>query len=113
MQFDVLSSDGSTVYNVTVEMADGNVWASCTCKAGRLGKLCKHQFGILAGQSSLLASPDDESRDELRRFVAKISDTACACLVAEILVADAGMKEHKRRLDTAKKSLEKRLSGHR
>lgn len=113
MEFDVLSSDGSTVYNVTVEMTDGNVRASCTCKAGTLGKLCKHQFGILAGQSGLLASPDDDIRDELRRFVAKIADTACAGFVAEMLAADAGMKEHKRRLDAAKKNLEKKLRQHR
>lgn len=113
MEFDVLSSDGSAVYNVTVEITGGNVWASCTCKAGALGKLCKHQFGILAGQTGLLASPDNEIRDELREFVAKIADTACAGLVAEVLTADAGMKEHKRRLDTAKKNLEKTLRQYR
>ena len=112
MDFYVLSSDGLTVYNVTVEMTAGDVRASCTCKAGALGKLCKHQFGILACQTDLLASPDNEIKDELRRFVAKISDTACAGLVAEILAADAGIKEYKRRLDSAKKNLEKALRQH-
>lgn len=112
MNFDVLSSDGATVYKVTVEVIGGDVRAACTCKAGALGKLCKHQFGILAGQTDLLASCDRDVTDELNRLVTKIADTACAGLVAEILAADAGMKAHKRRLDSAKKNLEKMLRQH-
>lgn len=113
MNFEVLSSDGSTVYIVTVEMYNGKVRASCTCRAGELGKLCKHQIGILSGQTNFLVSPENEVKDELNRFVSQITDTECACFVAEILAADAELKEQKRRLDRAKRNLEKSLKQNR
>ena len=113
MNFEVLSSDGSTVYSVTVGMNGGKVHASCTCRAGEIGKLCKHQIGILSGQADLLVSQDDEMKGELEKFVAQIADTECAGLVSEIREADAEMKEQKRRLDGAKKNLEKTLKQHR
>lgn len=109
MNFEVLGSDGSTVYIVTVEMNDGKVRASCTCRAGELGKLCKHQIGILSGQTDLLVSPNNEVKDELNKFVSQISDTECAGFVAEMFAADAELKEQKSRLDHAKRNLERAL----
>jgi len=112
MNFDVLSSDGSTVYSVSVGLDGGKVRASCTCRAGELGKLCKHQIGILSGQTGLLVSPNNEVKSELGKFVLEISDTECANYLAEILAADTEMKEQKRRLDRAKRNLEKTLKQH-
>jgi uncharacterized Zn finger protein len=112
MDFDVLSSDGSTVYQVTVGTCDGKVRASCTCRAGTLGKLCRHQIGILVGQIDLLASPTNEVRTELNKFVSEIADTECAHYVTEMLAAETEMKEQKKRLDRAKRTLEKSLKRH-
>jgi len=109
MDFDVLSSDGFTVYSITVGTNEGKVWASCTCRAGALGKLCKHQIGILSGQTNLLVSPNNELKGELRKFVTQITDTDCADFLAEILAADAELKVQKRRLDRAKRNLEETL----
>lgn len=113
MNFEVLSSDGSTAYNVTVGVNDGNVRASCTCRAGELGKLCKHQIGILSGQTVLLVSPDNEVTGELNKFVSEITDTECAKYVSEMLAADAEMAEQKKRRDRARRNLEKTLKQHR
>ncbi|MHB1213376.1 MAG: SWIM zinc finger family protein [Thiobacillus sp.] len=112
MYFEVLGSDGSTVYNVMVGVNGGKVRASCTCKAGELGKLCKHQIGILSGQADLLASPNNEVKGELNNLVTQIADTECANYVAEMLAADAEMNELKRRLGRAKRNLEKTLKQH-
>lgn len=106
MNFEVLSSDGSTVYNVTVGIDRGRVRATCTCKAGALGKLCRHQIGVLSGQTDLLVSPNDDVRSELNKFVSEIADTECAIYLGEMFTADSEMKEQKRRLDRAKRNLE-------
>ncbi len=112
MNFEVLSSDGSTVYNVMVVVNGGKVKASCTCKAGELGKLCKHLIGILSGQTDLLTSQNNEAMGELNKFVTQIADTECATYVAEMLAADAEMSELKKRLGRAKRNLEKTLKQH-
>jgi len=112
INFEVLSSDGSTVYNVSVEMNRGKVRAACSCKAGEFGKLCKHQIEILSGQTGLLVSPNNEVKSELSKFVLEILDTDCANYLSEMLAADAEMKEQKKRLDSAKRKLEKTLKQH-
>jgi uncharacterized Zn finger protein len=112
MDFDVLSSDRSTLYVVTVDKQGDKVLASCTCKAGEFGQLCKHQIGILSGQDGLLMSSDEAARMKLRVFVMQIADTECASLVAEYQSAVAGLEEQKKRRERAKKSLEKTLKRH-
>lgn len=90
-------------------MHGGKVRASCTCRAGELRKLCKHQIGILSGQADLLMSPSNEIRGELHNLVTQIADTEYAELIAEMLAANAELKEQKKRLDRAKRNLEKLL----
>jgi len=109
MNFEVLSSDGATVYNVTVEINGEMVRAACTCKAGQLGKLCRHKIGILSGKTDSLVSKSDDVNSELNKFVSDIGDTACASYLTEMLAADAEMKEQKKRLDRAKRNLGKVL----
>lgn len=109
MNFAILSGDGTTVYSVTVGMHGGKVRASCTCRAGELGKLCKHQIGILSGEPDLLLTPSNEVRGELHNFATQIADTEYAELIAEILAAGVELREQKRRLDLAKRNLEKLL----
>lgn len=111
--FAVLSSDGSTFYVVSVERQGDKVLASCSCKAGEFGQLCKHQIRILSGQDDLLASSDEDARMKLRELVSQIADTECASYVAEYLSAVAGLDEQKRRRDRAKRNLEKTLKQHR
>ena len=109
VDFAVLSSDGSTHYAVSVERQGDKVLASCTCKAGEFGQLCKHQIGILSGQNDLLASTDEDVRMKLSELVSQIADTECASHVAEYLSAVAGLDEQKKRRDRAKRNLEKIL----
>jgi len=112
MHFDVLSSDGSTIYQVTVAVSGADVRASCTCRAGELGKLCRHQVGILLGRVGLLASPSRDATVGLERLVSEIAHTACANYVAEITAAEAELRAQKMRLDRAKRNLEKLLKQH-
>jgi uncharacterized Zn finger protein len=112
MNFEVLGSDGSSVYVVSVERQGDKVLASCTCKAGEFGQLCKHQIGILSGQDDLLASSNEDVRMKLRELVSQITNTACASYVAEYLSAVAGLEEQKKRRDRAKRNLEKILKQH-
>jgi uncharacterized Zn finger protein len=109
VDFEVLSSDGSTIYVVSVERQGDKVLASCTCKAGDFGQLCKHQIGMLSGQDDLLASSDEKVRMRLREVVSQIADTECASYVTEYLSAVAGLDEQKKRRDRAKRNLEKTL----
>lgn len=112
MDFEVLSSDGSSVYIVSVERLGDKVLATCTCKAGEYGQLCKHQIGILSGQDGFLASSDEDVRMKLNKFVSQIADTVCANYVAEYLSAVTGFEEQKKRRDRAKRNLEKTLKPH-
>ena len=109
VDFKVLSSDGSTEYVVSVEKRDEQVLASCNCKAGESGQLCKHLNGILSGQDDVLAVADKEGRAKLIELTALISDTDCSRDVAEYHAAVAGVEKQKKRLARAKRSLEKTL----
>lgn len=112
MDFEVLRGDGSTVYVVSIDRQGDNVLATCTCKAGEYGQLCKHQLGILSGQQNFLASSDGDARVKLNEFVSQIANTVCANYVAEYLSAVAGFEEQKKRRDRAKRNLEKTLKLH-
>jgi uncharacterized Zn finger protein len=112
MDFKVLSSDGSTVYVVSVDRQGDNVLSACTCKASEYGQLCKHKIGILSGQDGLLESSDGDARVKLNELVSQIADTECANYVAEYLSSVAGFEEQKKRRDRAKKNLEKTLKPH-
>lgn len=109
MKFEVLSSDGSTVYAVMVGESGGKVQTSCTCRAGELGKLCKHQIGMLSGKTDLLVSPNNVAREKLKEFVTQIANTECANYLDEMFAAEMEMKIQKKRLDNAKRNLEKTL----
>ena len=112
MDFKVLSSDESTIYIVSVDRQGDKVLASCTCKSGQFGQLCKHQIGILSGQDDFLASSDEVLRMKLNELVLQISCTECAKYIAEYLSAVAGFAEQKKRRDRAKRNLEKALNLH-
>lgn len=109
MDFEVLSSDGLSIYVVTVQKSGDNVLATCTCKAGEFGQLCKHQIGILSGQDDGLASSDQSVRMRLNELISQIADTECANHVAEYLLAVDGFEKQKKRRDRAKRNLEKTL----
>ena len=112
VNFKVLSSDGSTVYIVSVDRQGDKVLATCTCQAGKHGKLCKHKIGILSGQNDLLVLSDEDARMKLNELVSEISDTACASCIDEYCLAISECEKQKKRLERAKKDLEKTLKPH-
>ncbi len=108
--FRVLGSDGLTEYVVSVKKQNGRILATCTCSAGIFGKLCKHKISMLSGQEDLLVLPNDETRKLLGELILEVRDTECANHLAEIHLVTAELEKQKKRLDRAKKSLEKSLN---
>jgi len=43
-------------YNVVFRRRGLNLTATCTCKGGEMGQVCKHRLGLLAGDSSNVVS---------------------------------------------------------
>lgn len=51
--FDVPSSDGVNNYSVAISIVDRDeLVIRCNCKAGVLGKLCKHKIAVLSANMS-------------------------------------------------------------
>lgn len=55
----LLVQGSSDVYHMECTVHDdGRVTLKCPCAAGRYGGWCKHKAGVLAGDVTLLANPD-------------------------------------------------------
>jgi hypothetical protein len=51
--FDVPSSDGISIYSVAIRIVDNEEpIVRCNCKAGVLGKLCKHKIAVVSANIS-------------------------------------------------------------
>ncbi|GAA0424529.1 hypothetical protein Acor_45400 [Acrocarpospora corrugata] len=68
--------DGSSVYDVRLDLADGRMWGECSCPQGDDGKFCKHCVATAlawmaeAGPLSVPEPPDKISDEALRTFLA-------------------------------------------
>lgn len=109
MEYQVPSSDGSSMYVVTINKIGNAITSSCSCKAGMFGQLCKHQIGILSGDDSCLLPSDSSGHEMLKALIAEIAGTECAAQLNEYLGAQAAIEEQKKRRDRAKKNLERIL----
>ncbi len=60
LQYQILSSNGSSVYKVSVEGKGKDLKAFCTCPAGKKGgKCCKHRSGLLNKDTANIVEPSD------------------------------------------------------
>ena len=62
LEFLVQGSD-PTPYKVTFTIDQGDTKATCTCKAGLIGILCKHRLSLLDGEKGALVSDNSDHQN--------------------------------------------------
>lgn len=105
MEFSVQGSEPEP-YRVTVEKADGNLNAYCTCAAGANGQCCKHRLRILSGNPEGVIDPDFEA---LRTAVDWVAGTDVETALSALAMAEDSYESSKRELSKAKKMLAQAL----
>ena len=97
-------------YKVHVALkGDDMITMFCDCKAGVYGDVCKHKLAVATGDSSFLL--DQSDADKLAVMAEKISQVPIGQLLRNFA---ASRKEHvvaKRKMDRARKALEKAMKG--
>lgn len=63
VELSVRASSRKRPYRIEVLGQDDKVSVFCDCPAGALGRFCKHKAAVVAGDDSLLATPDDEQEE--------------------------------------------------
>lgn len=108
MKYEFLAkSSGSVPYLVVFTHSENGLSATCNCKAGIFGKLCKHKLALLQGDASMLSDPtEDQKLYELSALVLK---TSYPKFLSEIHQAELAQIKAKKTLDQSKKLLEKAL----
>ena len=77
----------------------------CDCPAGALGRFCKHKAGVVAGDTALLALPDEE-KDEWAEACQMMSQSTLPTKLAELREAEKDPEVSKQQI----KSLKMRIS---
>lgn len=99
------SSDGVTSYDIELSLESGRLRVHCGCPAGVLGKWCKHKMHLLTGDiSGVLGDFVPADMDEA---LAWIKQSEFPRLLDEMKFAENEMLTAKKRMDNARKSLEK------
>lgn len=57
-------------YNVVFRRKGPNLTATCTCKGGEMGQVCKHRLGLLSGDTSAVVSGNLLEVDALQGLIA-------------------------------------------
>lgn len=98
------SSDGTSSYSVEFNWDGANLEIFCDCRAGALGRHCRHKEGLILGDKSILMNSSDESAlEEILGWV-KLSPVAIA--LAQYRDAEEKLKAAQAAVIAAKKLLE-------
>jgi len=100
---EVYGSKGD-VYEVAFTALSGKAIASCTCKAGVNGQLCKHRLALLAGDMERLV--DGSKAAEVKSVLGWPEFVPALDQVAKLCELEAKIEE----LDKAKSSLKKAVA---
>lgn len=95
-------------YKVVVEKDGTNLKASCTCRAGIFGQLCKHRLFLLNGAIDGIVSANIAEAGEVVSWLAG-SDAAPA--ISELASLEAEKKTLEARIKRAKKAVTLALIG--
>lgn len=106
-EFEVMSSDGVTVYVVSFELDSGKLYVYCNCQAGSRGNWCRHKKQLALGDLSGLQNESQSS--EMPKVLEWVRDSKIAQLISEMHMAEDEMQKAKVRMDRAKKELEKAM----
>ena len=104
-EFEVMSSDGITVYVVSFELDSGKLHIYCNCQAGSRGNWCKHKKQLALGDLSGLRNESQSS--EMPKVLEWVRNSKLTQFISEMQVAEDEMQKAKARIDRAKKELEK------
>jgi len=108
MIFIVKSSDNLTTYKVDFNFGEV-VQVQCDCPAGIYGKHCKHKMGLLQGDTSLLADPNQSGL--LTECLSRLDGSDIFKAIQELNACEHQLSEMKKICEKKKKSLEKILQG--
>lgn len=103
-QLRVTSSDGVSFYLVEFEWDSERLRITCDCRAGTLGKNCRHKEGLICGDSSLLKDPADIV--VLNEVVEWVNQSPVRSAISRLHAAEAELKAAQARVKAAKKALE-------
>ena len=99
LEFLVQGSD-PTPYKVTFTKDQGYIKATCTCKAGLIGILCKHRLSLLDGEKGALVS---DNSDQLLDLSPWLSVSKLAAAISEIVQLESKKKEIEAKIKRSKK----------
>jgi len=108
MIFFVNSSDKVTRYQVNFSLGE-DVRIQCDCPAGMFGKICKHKLGLLRGDFSFLADPNQS--DSLRECINRLDSSDILKVLEELDAYERQLLEIKKICEVKRKSLEKLFQG--
>lgn len=95
-------------YKVVVEKDGSILKASCTCRAGIFGQLCKHRLLLLNGSTDGIVSPNAADACEVASWLAG-SNVAAA--ISDLLTLEAEKQALETRIKRAKKVVAMALMG--
>lgn len=89
-------------YLVTFRRDGDNLTATCSCRAGELGQLCKHRVQLINGDVSDLVSDNEPEVDEIAGLIA---GTGVSAALDALRAAEQAEKDAKREVANRKKAL--------
>lgn len=105
-----IRGSGENEYSVHVApKGDDSVSITCDCKAGIYGRMCKHKLAVATGDPSLLLDPNEAGK--LAEVADKINNRSVGKLLHELAECKKEQEAAKRRVDKARKALEKAMKG--
>jgi len=89
-------------YQVMFRREGDNFTATCTCRAGEVGQVCKHRMGLLKGESTGLVS---ENGDQLTQLAGMFIGTDVERAFEKLVEAELALEEAKLKFAKRKKAL--------
>jgi len=93
-------------YKVLFKKSGEKLNATCTCRAGQMGQLCKHRLSILNGDKSAVVS---ENTDQVAEVTSWLEGSNVAEAISEVVSLEAEKKRIEGKLKIAKKLVAKAL----
>ncbi len=87
-------------YKVVFLKKGQNLMATCTCRAGIMGMLCKHRLSILDGDKSAVVSDND---DQVAEVASWLLGSSVAEAISEVVSLEGQKREIEAKIKRAKK----------
>jgi hypothetical protein len=93
-------------YTVSFKKTDNDLRASCSCRAGKNGLLCKHRLSILNGDKNAVVS---KNSDQVAEIASWLAGSKVAEAISTVTSLEAEKKSIEEKLKQAKKLVAKAL----